>query len=50
VLQKSLAIGYIKPEFAEVGTELSIEILGESKRATVVVESPYDPANADLRA
>ena len=50
VLQKSLAIGYIKPEFAEVGTELSIEILGERKRATVVVESPYDPANADLRA
>jgi dimethylglycine dehydrogenase len=49
-LQKSLAIGYIKPEFAEVGTELSIEILGERKRATVVVESPYDPANADLRA
>ena len=50
VLRKSLAIGYIKPEFAEVGTELSIEILGERKRATVVVESPYDPANADLRA
>jgi len=50
VLQKSLAIGYIKPEFAEVGTELSIEILGERKRATVVVESPYDPTNADLRA
>jgi dimethylglycine dehydrogenase len=50
VLQKSLAIGYIKPEFAEVGTELSIEILGERKRATVVVESPYDPANTDLRA
>jgi dimethylglycine dehydrogenase len=50
VLQKSLAIGYIKPEFAEVGTELQIEILGERKRATVVVESPYDPTNADLRA
>lgn len=50
VLRKSLAIGYIKPEFAEVGTELSIEILGERKRATVVVESPYDPANADLRS
>ncbi len=50
VLRKSLAIGYIKPEFAEVGTELSIEILGERKRATVVVASPYDPTNADLRA
>ncbi|MBI3899318.1 MAG: FAD-dependent oxidoreductase [Gammaproteobacteria bacterium] len=50
VLGKSLALGYIKPEFAEVGTQLEIEILGERKKATVVVESPYDPDNAKLRA
>ncbi|MFM8712548.1 MAG: glycine cleavage T C-terminal barrel domain-containing protein [Actinomycetota bacterium] len=50
VLQKSLAIGYVKPEFATVGTALQIEILGERKQATVVVESPYDPTNNDLRA
>jgi len=49
-IQKSLAIGYVKPEFATVGTELTIEILGERKKATVLVESPYDPDNADLRA
>ncbi len=49
-LKKSLAIGYVKPEFATVGTELSIEILGERKRATVLVDSPYDPENAELRA
>jgi dimethylglycine dehydrogenase len=50
VLGKSLAIGYVKPEFAAVGTKLAIEILGERKDATVLVDSPYDPGNRDLRA
>ena len=50
VLKKSLAIGYVKPEFAEVGTKISIEILGERKEATVLVDSPYDPENRDLRS
>jgi dimethylglycine dehydrogenase len=49
-LRKSLAIGYVKPEFATVGTQLQIEILGERKHATVLVDSPYDPENNDLRA
>jgi dimethylglycine dehydrogenase len=49
-LQKSLGLGYVKPEFAAVGTELGIEILGERKRATVLIDSPYDPENKDLRA
>ncbi len=49
-LKKSLAIGYVTPDFAAVGTELSIEILGERKRATVLVDSPFDPENAELRA
>ena len=50
VLKKSLAIGYVKPQFAEVGTRLAIEVLGERKTATVLVDSPYDPENKDLRA
>jgi dimethylglycine dehydrogenase len=49
-LRKSLAIGYVKPEFAAVGAELVVEVLGERKRATVLMDSPYDPQNADLRA
>jgi dimethylglycine dehydrogenase len=49
-LGKSLAIGYVRPECAAVGTRLSIEILGERKNATVLVDSPYDPENRDLRA
>ena len=49
-LKKSLAIGYVKPEFAPVGTQLQIEILGERKSATVLVDSPFDPENAALKA
>ncbi|MGQ7794032.1 GcvT family protein [Faunimonas sp. B44] len=47
---KSLALGMVRPEFGEVGTELEIQILGERRRATVIPESPYDPGNARLRA
>jgi len=50
VLGKSLAIGYVKPEFAEVGSRIVIEILGERHEATVLVDSPYDPGNEELRA
>jgi dimethylglycine dehydrogenase len=49
-LQKSLAIGYAKAEYAQAGTPLSIQILGERKEATVVRESPYDPDNLQLKA
>ncbi|MGH8224126.1 MAG: GcvT family protein [Woeseiaceae bacterium] len=50
VLEKSLAIGYVKSPFATVGTRLEVEILGERKPATVLVDSPYDPENKDLKA
>jgi glycine cleavage system aminomethyltransferase T len=33
-----------------VGTKLQIEILGERKSATVLVDSPFDPENAALKA
>jgi dimethylglycine dehydrogenase len=49
-LGKSLALGYVGSAHAAVGTELVIEILGERKRATVLVDSPYDPENKDLKA
>jgi dimethylglycine dehydrogenase len=50
VLGKSLAIGYVQPGFATAGSELVIEVLGERKRATVLVDSPFDPQNLELRA
>jgi dimethylglycine dehydrogenase len=49
VLQKSLAIGYLQSELASAGTELGIEILGDRKRATVLIDSPYDPDNHALK-
>lgn len=48
-LKKSLGIGYVKPAFAAVGSKLQIEILGERKQATVLVDSPYDPENNALK-
>jgi dimethylglycine dehydrogenase len=50
VLRKSLAIGYVEPAYAAVGTGLVIEVLGERKRATVLVDSPFDPDNLHLKA
>ncbi|MEE9596494.1 MAG: FAD-dependent oxidoreductase [Acidiferrobacterales bacterium] len=50
VVKKSLALAYVKPETAKVGTALKIEILGKRHRATVIEESPWDPENKRLRA
>lgn len=47
---QSLALGFVTPELGEIGTELDIEILGERRRAVVIQDSPFDPANARLRA
>ncbi|MGI9301908.1 MAG: GcvT family protein [Gammaproteobacteria bacterium] len=47
---KSLALAYVKPQAAAVGTRLEIEVLGERKTATVIPESPYDPDNVSLRS
>src|ERR1700677_3157029 len=43
---KSLALAMVKPEFATLGQELEVRILGEPYRATVIEDSPYDPTNA----
>ena len=50
VLHKSLAIGYLKSELAAPGTQLGIEILGERKHATLLVDSPFDTDNQALKA
>lgn len=47
---KSLALAYVQPEAAEIGTELEIVILQERFRAVVIPESPWDPENERLRA
>ncbi len=49
-VNKSLALGMVKPEHSVIGTELKIKILGKLFKATIVPESPYDPDNKALRA
>ncbi len=49
-VEKSLALGLVKPELASIGTEMEIEILSKPRRATVISESPYDPSNKALRS
>jgi len=49
-LGKSLAVGYVRPDYAAPGTKLEMVLLGERYPAEVVAESPWDPENARLRA
>jgi dimethylglycine dehydrogenase len=47
---KSIALGLVRTEYAEIGTKLEIEILGEMRSAVVIEESPFDPSNHNLRS
>ena len=49
-LGKSIALGMVKPDLANVGQKLKVEILGKKHEATILEESPYDPENKLLRA
>ena len=48
-VQKSLALGMVKPELATPGSAFDIEILGKLYGATVISDSPFDPKNERLR-
>ena len=49
-VRKSLGFGYVPPQLATPGTELGVDLLGERRRAKVLQEPVYDPANERLRA
>jgi dimethylglycine dehydrogenase len=49
-LDKSIALAMVKPEHANVGDKLQVDILGEMYEGTVIEESPYDSENNLLRA
>ena len=49
-LNKSIALGMVKPEVASTGQKLKIDILGKMYDATILDESPYDTKNDLLRA
>ena len=40
----------VRPDLGEIGSALSVRILGQAYQATVIPESPYDPENLKLRA
>ncbi len=48
-VDQSLALGMLRPDLADTGTELEIEILGKNYPATVIPDSPFDPTNERLR-
>jgi len=49
-LNKSLALGMVKPDLANIGQDLEIDILGKIHKASIIEDSPYDPENKLLRA
>src|SRR5277367_1915311 len=46
---KSLALAMVKPELSNIGSEVDVRILGETRRAVVIGDSHYDPQNAALK-
>jgi len=46
---KSLALAMVGPEFSHIGGDVDVRILGETRRAIVIPDSPYDPKNKALR-
>jgi dimethylglycine dehydrogenase len=46
---KSIGMGYVKPEHAAVGTKLQVKMFDQLWPAEIVEDSPYDPKNATIR-
>jgi dimethylglycine dehydrogenase len=49
-VDQSLALAMVQPDYAGLGRELEMDILGTRHRGIVIPESPYDPENQRLRA
>lgn len=50
-VNKSIALGMVKPEAAKPGTKVEVEIYGERYAATIEEDQPlWDPANERIRA
>ena len=49
-VRQSLGFGYVPPSLAGPDSELTVDILGRRRRATVLEDPVYDPANHRLRA
>ena len=49
-IDKSLALGYVTPEFHDAGNAFEIEIVGERRAAKLLAAAPYDPAGVRAKA
>ena len=49
-VKKSLAFAYVKPEYANIGHELFIEIQGEKIKAKIIDEPAFDKNNDRLKS
>ena len=47
---KNIAMGFVDPDVATIGTKLMVEVIGEPVPATVVSDTLYDPDYALVRA
>ncbi len=47
--EKSIGMGYVKPELAVEGTKLKVKMLDQLWDAVVTCDSPYDPKNETIR-
>jgi dimethylglycine dehydrogenase len=49
-VDKSIALGYVPPQFADPGTKLEVEVLGKKLSAQVAAMPMYDPKNERMKA
>ncbi|WP_243611244.1 GcvT family protein [Shimia aestuarii] len=47
--EKSIGMGYVRPELAVEGTKLKVKMLDKLWDAVVTCDSPYDPKNETIR-
>lgn len=47
--EKSIGMGYVSPELANVGQKLQVKMFDKLWDAEIVEDSPYDPKNATIR-
>jgi dimethylglycine dehydrogenase len=48
-LDYAISMAYLNIDYAKVGSELEIPVLGERRHATVIEDAPYDPGNTRSR-
>ena len=48
-VQKSLMLGYVRSDAAEIGRKCQVRVLDQLRPACIIADSPYDPENEALQ-